>query len=77
MRAQGSPVWLIPLGRADVKGLLAAVDKQQIINFVLRILETSAAILRKTSAPTKLNKHSFVFDMAGLCLTVRFCLLLK
>ena len=77
MRAQGSPVWLIPLGRADVKGLLAAVDKQQIINFVLRILETSAAILRKTSAPTKLNKHSFVFDMAGLCLTVRFCLLLN
>ena len=71
MKAQGSPVWLIPLGRADIRGLLAAVDRQQIINFVLRILETSAAILRKTSEPNKLNKHSFVFDMTGICFAVR------
>ena len=71
MKVQGSPVWLIPLGRADIKGLLAAVDRQEIINFVLRILETSAALLRKTSGPNKLNKHSFVFDMAGICFAVR------
>ena len=71
MTWQGSPVWLIPLGLADLQGILAAVDIQQIINFVLRILETSAAILRKTSTPTKLNKHSFVFDLTGLRVTVR------
>ena len=68
--AQGSPVWLIPLGLADLQGLLAAVDKEQIINFVLRILETSAVILRKTSTPNNLNRHSFVFDMTGLRVTV-------
>ena len=68
---QGSPVWLIPLGLADLQGLLAAVDHQQIINFALRILETSAVILRKTSTPSKLNRHSFVFDLTGLRATVR------
>ena len=68
---QGSPVWLIPLGLADLPGLLAAVDHQQIINFALRILETSAVILRKTSTPSKLNRHSFVFDLNGLRATVR------
>ena len=71
MASQGSPVWLIPLGLADLQGLLAAVETQQIINFVLRILETSAVILRKTSTPTKLNRHSFVFDLLGLRVTVR------
>ena len=72
MTWQGSPVWLIPLGLADLQGLLAAVDTQQIINFVLRILETSAVILRKTSTPSKLNRHSFVFDLTGLRLSVRY-----
>ena len=71
MPGQGSPVWLIPLGLADLQGLLAAVDKEQIMNFVLRILETSAVILRKTSTPSKLNMHSFVFDLSGLRVTVR------
>ena len=71
MACQGSPVWLIPLGLADLQGLLAAVETQQIINFVLRILETSHLILRKTSTPTKLNRHSFVFDLTGFRVTVR------
>ena len=72
MACQGSPVWLIPLGLADLEGLLAAVETQQIINFVLRIMETSHLILRKTSTPTKLNRHSFVFDLTGFRVTVRF-----
>jgi len=61
----GCPVWIIPFGRADIKGLLTAVSKQDFIDYTLRILETSLTLMEESTRRTKspVYQHTFIFDM--------------
>jgi len=63
----GCPVWIIPFGRADLKGLLSSVSKQDFIDYTLRIVETSLALMRESSRKhgAPVYQHTFIFDMSG------------
>ena len=61
---EGCPVWIIPFGQADVKGLieeyelrtnlvivgmLSCVSKEEFIDFTLKIVECSMLLMKKKS----------------------------
>lgn len=37
----GRPVWVVPFGGADMRGLLACVSKEEFLEFTVRIVEFS------------------------------------
>ena len=70
---EGSPVWVIPFGRADVRGMLNGAGKDDFLNFTIKIVETSLALMRlKTKeTPSPVTQHVFIFDLDGFSLAVR------
>ena len=70
---EGSPVWVIPFGRADVRGMLNGAGKDDFLNFTIKIVETSLALMRlKTKeTPSSVTQHVFIFDLDGFSLAVR------
>ena len=69
----GSPVWIIPLGKIDMKGILACVGREEFIDFILSIMETSMMMMNQkveeSFSPLNLQ-HVFLLDMAGFSLKV-------
>ena len=38
---EGCPVWIVPLGNLDIKGLLHSVKKMDFIKYTVRMMEQS------------------------------------
>ena len=70
---EGSPVWVIPFGRADVRGMLNGAGKDDFLNFTIKIVETSLALMRLKTKETlsPVTQHVFIFDLDGFSLAVR------
>jgi len=69
---EGCPVWIIPFGGADVKGMLLSTGKDVFLDFTIKIVETSLALMRRKSqepAQSPITKHVFIFDLEGFSLT--------
>merc|ERR1719342_940533 len=69
---EGCPVWIIPFGGADVKGMLLSTGKEVFLDFTIKIVETSLALMRRKSqeaAQPPITKHVFIFDLEGFSLT--------
>jgi len=66
----GSPVWIIPFGGADMKGMLACVSIEEFLDFTLKIVECSMMLMRKKSEilGKPLTQHVFIFDLEGFSL---------
>jgi len=64
------PVWIIPFGRADMKGILNCVSREEFVDFTIRIVETSLDLMRQRSEATgtPVTQHVFVFDLMGFTL---------
>ena len=85
----GSPVWILPIGTVDIQGrncfllgsrdwcwrpgLLACVSKDEILDYCLRMVETSLKLMREKSASLghPVLYHVVIIDMFGLNLQVR------
>lgn len=67
---EGCPVWIIPFGHADVKGMLACVSKEEFMDFTLKIVECSMMLMRKNShiSGKPVSQHVFIFDLDGFSL---------
>jgi len=66
----GSPVWIIPFGGADMKGILACVSIEEFLDFTLKIVECSMSLMRKKSQSSgkPVTQHVFIFDLDGFSL---------
>lgn len=62
---EGCPLWIIPFGYTDIKGLFYSVKKSDFIRHIIQQLEYSAQDMAAQSE--KLGKviemHSFIFDL--------------
>ena len=73
---EGSPVWIIPFGKADMKGrktsnikktstsisgMLACASVEEFMEFTLKIVECSLHLMRKKSAETSKPVTQHVF----------------
>ena len=83
---EGSPVWIIPFGKADMKGMkdfhhkkstsisgmLACASVEEFMDFTLKIVECSLHLMRQKSAETSkpVTQHVFIFDLDGFSLKV-------
>jgi len=67
---EGCPVWIIPFGHADVKGMLACASKEEFMDFTLKIVECSMLLMRKKchQLGKPVNQHVFIFDLDGFSL---------
>jgi len=68
----GSPVWLIPFGGADMRGMLSCVTKEEFVDFTIQIIEKSMAYMRQKTKELNgpVTQHIFIFDLEGFSLTM-------
>ena len=68
----GCPVWIIPYGNLDMKGMLSCISREEFMEFTLRIIETSMMLMRQNTLATgsPVYQHVFIFDMDGFSLKV-------
>jgi len=64
------PVWIIPFGGADMRGMLACVSIEEFMDFTLKIVECSMLLMRKKSQElgAPVTQHVFIFDLQGFSL---------
>jgi len=67
---EGCPVWIIPFGKADMKGMLTCASVEEFIDFTLKIVECSLELMRKKSLESAkpVHQHVFIFDLEGFSL---------
>merc|ERR1719180_471195 len=65
------PVWLIPFGGADMRGMLSCVRKEEFVDFTIQIIEKSMANMRQKTKElnTPVTQHIFIFDLEGFSLS--------
>ena len=70
----GSPVWVVPFGKADVRGMLNSAGKDDFLDFTIKIVETSLTLMRlktKENPTSPVTQHVFIFDLDLFSLAVR------
>ncbi|RWS20648.1 SEC14-like protein 3, partial [Leptotrombidium deliense] len=50
---EGCPVWILPLGDLDIKGLFYSVKKTEIVRYTVRMLELSEEDMKRKSEQKK------------------------
>ncbi|MCL4133613.1 UNVERIFIED_CONTAM: hypothetical protein GTU68_044313, partial [Idotea baltica] len=61
----GFPVWIIPYGRGDMRGLLHSCQKRDYIRYTIQVLEQSLEDMRDKSKKwgRPINRQSCIFDL--------------
>ncbi|GFQ76054.1 SEC14-like protein 2 [Trichonephila clavata] len=62
---EGCPVWIIPFGHMDIKGMFYSVKKSEFIKYVVKLMEISEQDMKDQTEELgkKIETHSIIFDM--------------
>lgn len=65
---EGCPIWIIPFGNMDIKGLFYSVKKSEFIKYIVKLMESSEQEMRDQSERMGkvVDTHSIIFDLENL-----------